>query len=318
MSYALRAGESLGDGVRRVCCDQIQEAIEASTSAPKPDVSPVHRTRRHLKKARAALRLMPCHVAPKDFKREHRRLRNVGRLISEVRDAEVRLGTVQQLRETALTHEDRTLQQTEEILSLELESFFAAFSDWKTEAQTKLTGIRRRMAKWHLRELDCKQIRRAVQQTYKEGRRALRKARAKPTADNFHEFRKSVKELAAHLRILRPLHRPTFEKFTDDLKVLGEHLGQANDLAFLETRLTTLNDVAGEEDGLRELCGVIDKRREELQQSASRLGEKFYDERPKEFAARISKYFERWQDSTNASSSHNGQRRQPLHIHNGR
>lgn len=92
MSYELRAGEILGDGVRRVCCEQIKCAIEASSAAPRDNVSPVHGTRRHLKKARAALRLMSRHVRPRDFKREHRSLRDVGRVISDVRDAEVRLG----------------------------------------------------------------------------------------------------------------------------------------------------------------------------------------------------------------------------------
>lgn len=316
MSYELRAGESLGDGVRRVCRDQIQAAIEASKSAPTRDVSAVHGTRRHLKKARAALRLMSCHVRRKDFKREHRRLRNVGRLISEVRDAEVRLGTVQRLRETAITREDQTLQQTEDILSLELDSFFAAFSDWKEEAGEKLTNIRRRMARWHLRELDCKEIRCAVQKTYRNGRRALRDARATPTDENFHEFRKEVKELAAHLRVLRPLDRPTFREFTDDLKTLGEHLGHANDLAFLETRLALLDSGAGEE-GMRKLREVIESRREELQRSATVLGRKFYAKRPKDFARRIAKYFERWQDPRRTASA-NGRRDQPLHAHNVR
>ena len=133
------------------------------------------------------------------------------------------------------------LAETEDLLALELESFRAAFSDWPRETQKELTAVRKRMAAWCLVHLDCKQIRLVVQSTYKRGRETLATARSHPTADNFHEFRKQVKELTFHLRILRPLHPPTFERLYRELKTLGEHLGQANDLAFLEDRLIALH-----------------------------------------------------------------------------
>jgi len=80
------------------------------------------------------------------FRRENRRLRNVGRLISEIRDAEVRLQTVKQLREFSRPGGTANLQETEELLAFELDSFLAAFSDWQSEAKTKLTRARDRIA----------------------------------------------------------------------------------------------------------------------------------------------------------------------------
>ncbi len=80
MSYELRAEESLGDGVRRVCRRQIALAMEASQSARTERDSPVHRTRKHLKKARAALRLLDGVVARDEFERARKRLRDVARL----------------------------------------------------------------------------------------------------------------------------------------------------------------------------------------------------------------------------------------------
>ena len=293
MGYELRAGESLGEGVRRVCCEQVKGAIEASRSAPKGDVSPVHGTRRHLKKARAALRLMSRHVRPEDFKREHRELRDVGRLISEVRDAEVRLGTVRHFRQQSRVENEPALKRTEDLLARELEGIFAASADWQTEAQTKLTGVRKRMAQWHLVHLDCKQIRRVVQATYKRGRAALELAQRIPTADNFHEFRKQVKELSFHLRILRPLHPKTFEPLYDELKLLAEQLGQANDLAFLNDRLRAMDH----DGGLRKMSkytAQLDSRREELQRNASELGRRFFAEQSKDLGRRIAAHFELW------------------------
>lgn len=297
MGYELQAGETLGDGVRRVCCDQIQCAIEASKSAKGVHASPVHATRRHLKKARAALRLLSRHVAPKDFKREHRNLRAVGRLISEVRDAEVRLGTVQELRHLAHRKENGILNQTEDLLAFELESFFAAFSDWAKEAQTKLPGVRRRMARWHLVDLDCKQIRCTVQNTYKRGRKALAVLGVNRSADNFHELRKQAKELMFHLRILRPLHRATFKVLGKRLADLGDLLGQANDLAFLRERLEALHGPAGMGSNWKALCELIASREAALQGEAVDLAEQFYAERPLEFTTHIVEYFEAWEDS---------------------
>ncbi len=97
MSYELRLGEGLGDGVGRVCRRQIALAMEASHSERSEQNSPVHRTRKHLKKARAALRLLDGAVHHDDFERARKRLRNVARLLSDIRDAEVRFHTVQQL-----------------------------------------------------------------------------------------------------------------------------------------------------------------------------------------------------------------------------
>ena len=101
MSYELRQDETVGDGIQRIVCHQIEGAIRASSAKQNGKGSPVHETRKHLKKARSALRLAAGEIDPDVWKREDRCLRKVGQLISEVRDAEVRLQTVRQLREFA-------------------------------------------------------------------------------------------------------------------------------------------------------------------------------------------------------------------------
>src|SRR4051794_15515877 len=99
MSYELGLDETIGDGVQRIVCQQIEGAIRASSARQNGKGSPVHATRKHLKKARCALRLAAGEVDRDAWRREDRCLRKVGELISEVRDAEVRLQTVRQLRE---------------------------------------------------------------------------------------------------------------------------------------------------------------------------------------------------------------------------
>ena len=52
MSYELRQDETLGDGLRRIVCKQIEDAICAGKAEQNGRGSPVHETRKHLKKAR--------------------------------------------------------------------------------------------------------------------------------------------------------------------------------------------------------------------------------------------------------------------------
>ncbi len=182
MGFKLREDETLGEGVRRICCEEIQSAITASKTRRKGKASPVHETRKHLKRARAALRLVAGKVDRDVFKREHHRLRNVARVISDIRDAEVRLETVKQLRRVTPGRGNRHFDETEQLLAFELDSFLAAFSDWHTEAASKLARAQAGIGEWRLRELDRKHICSRLRKAYREGRDALDRAKQDGTA----------------------------------------------------------------------------------------------------------------------------------------
>lgn len=292
MSYELRADETLGDGLRRIVCRQIEGAICASKAKQNGKDSPVHETRKHLKKARAALRLVRGEIKRAVWKREDRCLRKVGQLISGVRDAEVRLQTVRQLHEFA-RGKRRSFQETEELLSFELDSFLAAFSEWPREADERLGRTLERIKEWPLDELSCKRLRENVQTTYKRGRQVLKTAIKKTNTKNLHAFRKRAKELWYQLRLLRPLAPRVFKELNDELKTIGECLGQVHDLAFVAQRLSSIGPAR--KQGHRILNAIIASRGNELEFTAIALGERFYAERPRQFARRISRYFSEWE-----------------------
>src|SRR5437868_10972148 len=97
MSYELRCEETLGKGLQRICSKQIELALAFARGDKETDDTAVHETRKHLKKTRAALRLVKKEIGRGLFKKQDHCLRDVGRLISDVRDAEVRLQTMRQL-----------------------------------------------------------------------------------------------------------------------------------------------------------------------------------------------------------------------------
>ena len=104
MSYQLQEDESLGKSLRRVIRKQIQAAIAIAKGERETDDTPVHETRQHLKKARAVLRLVRKEVGRGLFRKLDHCLRDVGRIVSEIRDAEVRLQTVRQFQDITQRH----------------------------------------------------------------------------------------------------------------------------------------------------------------------------------------------------------------------
>lgn len=292
MSFEIVENERLGASIRRVACEQIVGAIKASRAARNGKGSPVHRTRKHLKKARAALGLLAVDVKDKRFQREKCRLRDAGRLISDIRDAEVRLETVKQLRSEPNEPCGRGCAETEELLAFELESFIAAFAGWQDEAARNLERAREGIGRWELPDLTSAKVCCAVRKSYRKGRHALKRVEKKETAKRFHTLRKRAKELRHQLRLLRPMQQALFREMTRDLKALSDTLGHAHDLSFVAQRLRSIAGATGRKRQHRALRALLETREKDLWRTALALAERFYALKPKEFSAQIAYYFE--------------------------
>ena len=92
---------------------------------------------------------------------------------------------------------------------------------------------------------------------------------------------------------MRPLAPAVFKELNDELKTIGQYLGQVHDLAFVAERLSSIG--SARKQGDRILNALIDSREKELERTAIALGERFYAERPRQFARRLSQYFSEWE-----------------------
>jgi hypothetical protein len=289
MGFRLKLRESLPDGLKRVFREQIESALELCRHPAKQRGVTVHEVRKHLKKLRAAMRLAIPEVGKNRHTREDRCVRKIGRLVSDLRDAQVRLQTLIQLRDdTAKGPEDSPFLRIEELLSLERESFSAAFAGWQKQAIPQLERVEARLLKWPLEGLTWKQICGAVGKIYKRGQRGLAKTIDDPEPENFHAWRKRVKDIWYQLRILQPLNRMVLTEMDRDAEVLGELLGREHDLNFLWARLETEKGDEALRDELAQLEKLIRKRGKRLRTNALELGRRFYAEPAKAFAKRIS------------------------------
>jgi len=301
MSYQLRKQETPGDGLRRICRKQIEIALAIASGTKEAKDTSVHETRKHLKKARAVLRLVRKEIGRGLFRTQDHGLRSVGRLISEIRDAEVRLQTVHELQNVTRRQRRRRFDKLEQILMLDLENFVAAFAEWQSQAIPILERARNEIDCWSVNQFGFKQFHRGVQSAYKRGRIALAEAKRVRTAECFHVFRKEAKQLGYQLRILRPANPVVLKNLSDDLGALGDLLGRAHDLSFLADRLRHEPERADWQREGRELLAVIEASQSDLQRGAADLGERFYAERPRDFGARIAAWLDEWSSAESAS-----------------
>ena len=289
MAFRLKLREPLPEGLKRVFREEIDSAFHMCQHPAKERGVTVHEVRKHLKKLRAAMRLAIGQVGKNCHARENRCVREIGRLVSDLRDAQVRLQTFIELRDKAAKNSKRHLfARTEELLLLERESFSAAFAGWQSQAIPQLEGVKARLMEWPLDGLNWKQICGAVCRIYRRGQRALAKTIDDPEPEHFHAWRKRVKDVWYQLRILQPLNRTVLEEMAHDAEVLGELLGSEHDLDFLWARLEKESGDEALADELAQLQKLITKRRKRLRRDALELGRRFYAEPSKAFAKRIS------------------------------
>ena len=289
MGFRLKLREPLSEGLKRVFREQIDSALYRCENPAKQRGVTVHEARKHMKKLRAAMRLAAVEVGKNCHACEDRSVRKIGRLVSDLRDSQVRLQTFVELRDEAGKHREQQLfPRTEELLLLERESFSAAFAGWQSQAIPQLESVKTRLMNWPLDDLNWKQICDAVARIYKRGQRELAKTIADPAPENFHEWRKRVKDIWYQLRILQPLNRMVLQEMAHNAEVLGELLGREHDLVFLLARLEKESGDKALADELAQLQKLIGKRCKRLRRDALELGRRFYAEPAKAFAKRIS------------------------------
>jgi CHAD domain-containing protein len=289
MSYRLNPREIPSQALQRVFRDEIDAALKICRHPARERGVTVHDTRKHLKKLRAALDLIAVEVG-KQGKREDRCAREIGKLVSDLRDAHVRLQTLIELR----GKDAKKFSELENFLSIERESFSAAFADWRKQAISDLAQLRYRAVGLPLEDLTWKTICRAVARSYRSGRDALARALKKRSAKCMHTWRREVKQLWYQLRLLTPLNPIVLEEIAADAKMLGRLLGRDHDYAFLLQRFEgeQFDTALGNE--CSDLEKLVRKRRQRLERNALELGRRFYAEPPKAFAKRISVFIDDW------------------------
>jgi CHAD domain-containing protein len=118
--------------------------------------------------------------------------------------------------------------------------------------------------------------------------------RAAPTIENLHEWRKRVKDLWYHLRVISPAWPPVIDAMAEEAHVLSERLGDDHDLAMLGESAREHHDSFRHPGDLDLLLEAIERRRERLQREAVGIGRRLYADDPAAFVSRAKAWWDAW------------------------
>lgn len=293
MAYRLKAGEGMASGLRRLLAEELDKAAAELRGERSDDRgAAVHEARKHLKKARAALRLAHADIGTGARRAENERLRDIQRRLSGARDAEVLLETLATLRgSNGRPLPERTTRKLRAALTEQRDRARGEADEQHAAATAELARARASLDELPLDDEGFGAAAIGLRRVYRDGRRAGRAAARSEDAALWHEWRKRVKDLWYAGRILCPAAPVELGALVEQADALGELLGDLNDLAVLRRAVATHG---GDLTALQveRIEAAIDAAAATLRRRAIPLGRRLYAERPKAFVARVSAYWD--------------------------
>lgn len=217
------------------------------------------------------------------YRRENLTLRDAGRALSESRDAQVLVETLDELGERQAPElPGPAWHKLRDALESAAEN--AGAGSPAASVAATLADARARVASWPLPENGGPQaLAPGLEHVYRRGRRALRTAEHEPSTEHLHELRKRVKDLWYAAQLLRPTAPKRMRKMARRAHHVSDLLGQDHDLAVLAERAESQAELLSVPE-LETLKASIAHRREQLQRDALARAERLYKRKPRELA----------------------------------
>jgi CHAD domain-containing protein len=296
VSYRLEPGEKVGPGVKRIIKEQIDQSV-SGLEGPDDRDEVVHDVRKRLKKIRAALRLVRLEIGEDVYKPENICYRDAGRRLSPVRDSFVKVETLDLLLDRYGDYLDaealeplrgRLLTRHADTVTKVLDGGHAM-----EDVLDTLRDARARVDALPIEATGTDAFYGGLRKVYKRGHNRLADAYDDPTVGAFHEWRKRVKYLWYHERILENVWAPVLEEMADQTHDLSDYLGDAHDLAELRALLKGDPDLVS--IAPRDLViGLLNQEEDRLRTAARPVGERIYLESPDAFTDRLAGYWNVW------------------------
>lgn len=296
MAYRVQAGESPAKSVKRIARDQIDKAREDLKNEDR--VEGVHGARKRLKKLRALLRLVREETGEDFYSGENARFRDMGREISGLRDAQVMSETLDKLLEhfsdqldaEAFSHARAEFARREEAVMDSL----VDHQNTLDRLDGELADARKRVKDWPVDTKKFKAYKGGLKRVYRRGRDRFGAAYEADTAEAFHDWRKRVKYLWHHHRILTPLCPDVLEEAGEQAHEIANLIGDDHDLMVLIDTVNAEPSAFGGQPSADAITGLARIRSRALREEAKPIAEKLYAETPKAFVKRIKTYWKAW------------------------
>lgn len=295
MPYRIKRSDgSEQSALRRIAQEQIERALRAADDPATGAQAAIHDIRKRCKKVRGLLRLVrPCFAAYRD---ENAVFRAIAQPLGPPRDADVLVDTFDRIAARYRAEVDEDALAPIRSLLVRHRAALAGGIDTRAlldTARAQLAEAKARAGGWRLAASGFDAFEAGLGTGCRRARKAMGKARAAPSAEAFHAWRKRCKDHAYHVRLLRPIWPGPMRALGKCAEELGELLGEQHDLAVFAQ---TMGGAARELDdrAVDVMAGLLHTRREALARQALALGERQFAERPSALAASWRLRYEAW------------------------
>ena len=300
MPYHLKHHESLPDGMKRVVREELDTAIDmlrGKTKATRNDA--IHEARKSIKKVRAVFRLLRDDLGA-FYGRENARLRDAGRTLSEIRDADALIESFDKVMENfhkglsrpARRSIRRALQAHKSRLEEEkaLSRLLPQIAD--SLAKTRKEVKNRKLGRHGFTAIDD-----AFEKTFKRGRKALAIVEQGGQSEEFHELRKRVKDHWYHVRLLDRVWPDFMEGYEKSLKTLETQLGDDHNLVVLHDVVGASPATFGKDADIESLFDNVRSLQKKLREEALVTARRVYQESPHRLTMRVGHLWGIWKKS---------------------
>lgn len=316
MAFRFEPRETLLTGTKRLAQERIASVVKLLSHESPPSAESIHEARKHLKSIRALLRLARGAVGEEIRRSENFFFRDAGRSLSEARDPQAMLETLDRLEKPSHSNSGSPAPGQNMMRTLinevrrEIEQKISNdFPREKVATLVKeLRDAKRRTTLWFqgtvlqpANEWELL-VGTGLRQTYRKARNIVVQIQSERHEafhdESWHELRKCAKALGYQLRLLKPIWPATIASLVDEIDQLTSLLGDANDLAVLRRKLidseTSASNDAQLERTRRNLIRLIDRRKKVLRSKAFKYARIIYAEKPSRFERRFATYWNIW------------------------
>jgi CHAD domain-containing protein len=294
MAYYFKRNESVAEAVRRIAGEEFDSVITQLEHAngTKGDEA-IHEARKSVKKVRALLRLIQPELGD-TYRAESKVLRKAGRTLSELRDASSVIEILDKLQEkfTDKLHPSAVDPIRRGLMAKKKRAEESQVPASLRKIVTTIKAAVKRVKTWPISADRFPAIEPGLEMTLRRGRAAFQRAQKRPRPENYHEWRKRIKDHWYHVRLLEGVWTEFMQGYEAALKDLETWLGDDHNLVLLREHLMDKSEQFGAEKSVDLVLRLIEKYQKELRDNAESFGQRIHREKPRQIVKRMRQLWE--------------------------
>jgi len=297
LAYFFKPDESTHAAVRRIAAEELDLAIDQLEGRAESNRDEaIHEARKSVKKVRGILRLMRLELGA-TYALENQRLRAASNKLSDFRDAGAMLEIFDRIRDRHREEwGNRPILNSLRCGLLQAKARYESGSmpEVLLAVADELRNIRDDVTNWPLQNDGFTAIAPGVELTYRAGRQSMRRALREPSAQNYHDWRKRVKDHWYHVRLIGRVCGDGLAFYQKNLKDLEADLGDDHNLTVLRQKICSEPGVIGRATDVGFFLNSVENDQSRLRSEAALLGQHVYEDSPKVLVGELRGLWDAW------------------------